>query len=76
MHPTDSDRMHCVAFVISAMAVSAMDPDIVKKFKDIRNEARERGTDLSRFPKSSVGILFPYYYGLDIETTLTDIDLT
>ena len=45
MHPTDSDRMHCVVFVISAMNVTAMHPDMVKKFKDIRNEARERGAD-------------------------------
>ena len=47
MHPTDSDRMHCVVFVISAMNVTAMHPDMVKKFKDIRNEARERGADFS-----------------------------
>ena len=37
------EKMHCLAFVISAMVISAMDPDMVKKFKDIRNEARERG---------------------------------
>ena len=52
MQPKDSDRMHCVAFVISAMGVSAMDADIVKKFKDIRKEARERGKDLSAFSKA------------------------
>ena len=43
VRPTESERMHCIAFVISAMGVSAMDPDIVKKFKDIRKEARDRG---------------------------------
>ena len=37
------EKMHCLAFVISAMVISAMDPDMVKKFKDIRDEARERG---------------------------------
>ena len=42
-HPTQMEKMHCLAFVISAMVISAMDPDMVKKFKDIRNEARERG---------------------------------
>ena len=46
VHPTDSDRMHCVVFVISAMNVTAMHPDMVKKFKDIRNEIRGRGTEI------------------------------
>ena len=45
-HPTESDRMHCVAFVISAMNVTTMHPDMVKKFKDIRNEIRGRGTEI------------------------------
>ena len=47
VRPTESERMHCIAFVISAMGVSAMDPDIVKKFKDIRKEARDRGAAFS-----------------------------
>ena len=42
-HPTLADKIHCLAFVISADAVSAMDPVMVEKFKDIRKEARERG---------------------------------
>ena len=56
MHPTDSDRMHCVVFVISAMNVTAMHPDMVKKFKDIRNEARERGADFFRNDNDSFDV--------------------
>ena len=40
--PTEADRMHCVAFVISARAVSAMDPSIVDKFKAVLAQARAR----------------------------------
>ena len=55
VRPTESERMHCIAFVISAMGVSAMDPDIVKKFKDIRKEARDRGAAF--FPTSPTTLL-------------------
>ena len=40
--PTEADRMHCVAFVISAKAVSLMDPSIVDKFKAVLAQARAR----------------------------------
>ena len=40
--PTEADRMHCVAFVISARAVSVMDPSIVDKFKAVLAQARAR----------------------------------
>ena len=45
--PTEADRMHCVAFVISADTLSAMDETIEDKFKDVLKEARpRRKTDL------------------------------
>ena len=41
--PTETDRMHCVAFVINAATLSAMDPSIEEKFKGVLKEARARG---------------------------------
>ena len=41
-HPDDDDRIHCVAFVVNAATVSAMDDGIIKKIKDIRKEANGR----------------------------------
>ena len=41
-HPDDDDRIHCVAFVVNAAMVSAMDDGIIKKIKDIRKEANGR----------------------------------
>ena len=40
--PTEADRMHCVAFVISADTLSAMDETIEEKFADVLKEARAR----------------------------------
>ena len=40
--PTEVERMHCVAFVISALSVSAMNPSIEDKFKAVLREARAR----------------------------------
>jgi len=37
--PTESDRIHCVVFVINAEQVSAMEDGIVEKIKEIRKEA-------------------------------------
>merc|ERR1711892_1189545 len=41
-NPTDDDRIHCVAFVVSAVTVSIIDPLIIAKIKGIRNEANRR----------------------------------
>ena len=46
-HPTEDDRIHCVAFVINASIVSMMDEDLVKKMKAIRAEAKGRSMDVS-----------------------------
>ena len=40
--PTEVERMHCVAFVISTLSVSAMNPSIEEKFKAVLREARAR----------------------------------
>jgi len=42
MNPTEADRIHCVCFVVSALAVSLMDEAILDKFKAIRTEANGR----------------------------------
>ena len=42
MDPTEADRIHCVCFVVSALAVSLMDEAILDKFKAIRTEANGR----------------------------------
>jgi len=41
-NPTEDDRIHCVIFVVSASAVSIMDPAVLDKFKAIRDEANRR----------------------------------
>merc|ERR1712183_419565 len=41
-NPTEDDRIHCVCFVVSASAVSTMDPAVLDKFKAIRDEANRR----------------------------------
>jgi len=40
--PTENDRIHCVAFVVSAATVSAMDTLLIAKIKGIRKEANRR----------------------------------
>merc|ERR1712150_88218 len=42
LNPTEDDRIHCVCFVVSASAVSTMDPAVLDKFKAIRDEANRR----------------------------------
>ena len=41
-NPSEADRIHCVCFVVSALAVSLMDEAILDKFKAIRTEANGR----------------------------------
>merc|ERR1719391_906049 len=38
--PTEADRMHCVAFVISAETLSTMDPTVEENFLAVLKEAR------------------------------------
>ena len=44
-HPTEEDRIHCLAFVLNASSVSLMDEDLIKKMKQIRAEAKGRSMD-------------------------------
>ena len=45
-HPTEEERIHCLAFVLNANNVSYMDEDLIKKMKAIRAEAKFRSMDL------------------------------
>ena len=51
MNPTEADRIHCLCFVVSALAVSLMDEAILDKFKAIRTEANGRSKILKDFIK-------------------------
>ena len=46
-HPTEEEKIHCLAFVLNASSVSLMDEDLIKKMKTIRAEAKGRSMDRS-----------------------------
>ena len=46
-HPTEEDRIHCLAFVLNAHKVSYMEENLIKKMKAIRAEAKGRSMDIS-----------------------------
>jgi hypothetical protein len=41
-NPTEDDKIHCVAFVVSATTFSQMDDSVIKKITKIREEAQGR----------------------------------
>jgi hypothetical protein len=41
-HPTEEDRIHCLAFVLNASKLSYMDEDLIKKMRAIKAEAKGR----------------------------------
>ena len=46
-NPTEEDRIHCLAFVVNANTVSLMDPDLVKKMQEMKQEGKARSIDKS-----------------------------
>ena len=69
--PTEADRMHCVAFVISARAFSAMHQSVGEKFKDVLNEARARRKTYQIY---ITYFMFNFDAGLQSIVILTQID--
>ena len=44
-HPTEEDRIHCIAFVLNAYNFYYMDEDLIEKMKATKEEAKSRSID-------------------------------